>query len=188
MNRTEFGRLHGVSPAMVTEWQNRNWLVFHGDGSIDEPASSANVKRYRKAKNKKQNADKVKSISIQTMDDETASQAADRIIQQNGAPWGMDEALRVKENFLALLRQLEYEQKSGALVPIEEVKEVLFDEFRALRDAWLNWPTRIGPLMAADLRLEPEPVIEALTNYVYKHLDEIGESPDDERILAEVTA
>ncbi|MHB9022315.1 MAG: hypothetical protein ACYC3A_10865 [Halothiobacillus sp.] len=63
----------------------------------------------------------------------------------------------------------------------------LFDEFRALRDSWLNWPSRVGAMMAADLGMEPEPVIEVLTNYVYKHLDEIGEELDEERILAEVT-
>ncbi|MHB8921350.1 MAG: hypothetical protein ACYC3N_10010 [Halothiobacillus sp.] len=51
----------------------------------------------------------------------------------------------------------------------------------------MNWPSRVGAMMAADLGMEPEPVIEVLTNYVYKHLDEIGEELDEERILAEVT-
>jgi hypothetical protein len=30
-------------------------------------------------------------------------------------------------------------------------EEVLFNAFRQQRDAWLNWPSRVAPLMAADL-------------------------------------
>nr|DAH73657.1 MAG TPA: Protein of unknown function (DUF1441) [Caudoviricetes sp.] len=85
------------------------------------------------------------------------------------------EALEKKETYLALLRQLEYEQKSGALVEFDTAQAILFEEFRAQRDAWLNWPTRVGPLLAADLGLEADKVTEALTAHVHKQITDLGE-------------
>lgn len=191
----EFARREGVSDMLVRRGIKEGRIKALPSGKLDPSLVGSG---WRAGANKTANSansansdarQRPKEPLITVEDDETLEQAAQRLISSGGvANLDYAEALCKKENYLALLRQLEYEQKSGALVPIDEVKEVLFDEFRALRDAWLNWPTRIGPLMASDLGLEPEPVIEALTNYVYKHLDEIGETPDDERILAQVIA
>ena len=72
----------------------------------------------------------------------------------------MDEARRVKENYLALLNQLDYEQKAGRLIELTHAERVVFETFRGVRDAWLNWPTRVGPLIAADLGCDAGQVTE----------------------------
>lgn len=109
-------------------------------------------------------------------DDEDLAGAADRLIK-SGEVEMVDYAvaLQRKENYLALLRQLEYEQKSGSLVDLDTARAILFEEFRAQRDAWLNWPTRVGPILAADLGVEADRVTEALTAHVHKQIAQLGE-------------
>jgi hypothetical protein len=89
------------------------------------------------------------------------------------------EAERIKENSLAGIRVLELQQKAGALVDLTTAETVLFDTFRAHRDAWLNWPIRVGALMAAELKMEPEPLVGALTKYVHQQLSDLGEPEAD---------
>ena len=45
----------------------------------------------------------------------------------------MDEARRVKENYLALLNQLDYEQKAGRLIELTHAERVVFETFRGVR-------------------------------------------------------
>lgn len=45
----------------------------------------------------------------------------------------MDEARRVKENYLALLNQLEYDQKSGLVVMVSEVAALVGAEYAKVR-------------------------------------------------------
>jgi hypothetical protein len=87
----------------------------------------------------------------------------------------LTEAERVKENGLALKHLLEARRKAGELVDVETAKNILFEAARSERDAWLNFPTRVGPMMAADLGLEPEPLIEALKAHVHQQLADLGE-------------
>lgn len=86
---------------------------------------------------------------------------------------------RVKEGALALLRVLEARQKAGALVEMATAEAVMFDTFRAARDAWANWPARVGPLVAADLGIEAERVTEILKAHVHQHLSDLGEPEPD---------
>ncbi len=114
----------------------------------------------------------VRRESVRT--DESPAQAAERIAL-TAAPFDRAEAERIKENYLALLRKLEYEQKSDALIELEVAERILFEQARAQRDAWLNWPTRVGPLLAAELGLEADRVTGALTEYVHRHISQLGE-------------
>jgi hypothetical protein len=43
-----------------------------------------------------------------------------------------------------------------------------------LRDAWLTWPARIGPQLAADLGVEPAVLVTALEDLVRAHLEELA--------------
>lgn len=54
--------------------------------------------------------------------------------------------------------------------------DALFEEFRAQRDAWLNWPARVGPLIAAELGVEAaDKVTAVLTAHVHKQISNLGE-------------
>lgn len=178
INQAGYAKLHNVSRKTVTQWKSRGWLVFDGD-LIDVVASNDRLKRYRSAGVTSVTGTVTQEVTGNTPkeieDGESAAEAATRIISISGADMDMDEAKRVKENYLALLNQLDYEQKSKALIPIVDAQNVLFSEFRAQRDAWLNWPLRIGPMMAADLDLPSDKIVEVLTKYVHEHISALGD-------------
>ncbi|SAL88330.1 putative bacteriophage--like protein [Caballeronia choica] len=88
------------------------------------------------------------------------------------------EALRVKENYLAFLRRLDYEQRSGSVVDMAQARSVVFELCREQRDIWLAWPARVAPLIAAELGIaDLDGLVTALTVYVHRQLVELGE-PD----------
>ncbi|MGN6589285.1 MAG: hypothetical protein ACTHKE_03235 [Sphingomicrobium sp.] len=187
MNQSEFAALHGVSRKTVTKWKERGWLVFAGD-DVDVEQSNKLLKRYRrdgvptvtqsvtqKPKGNKRKTVTGPAVEVTTDVDESSSEAASRILSGNVELLDFDEARCFKENYLGLMAQLEYERKSGSLVELDTATAILFEEFRAQRDAWLNWPTRVGPILAADLGVEADRVVEALTAHVHKHIAQLGE-------------
>jgi hypothetical protein len=91
----------------------------------------------------------------------------------------LQQAILLKEQATAKLKQLEFAVKSGELISSEMAAGVLFEEFRAARDAWLNWPTAVAPHMAADLGVDIDKLVEVLTRYVHQHLSELGEPAGD---------
>ena len=117
----------------------------------------------------------------QPRDDETIEQAAERILAANaerGAIPAYGDSLAKKEHFLSLLRELEFREKSAALVDIKLAERVLFEEFRGARDAWQNFPAKFSALIAADLGVDADRVTQVLTGYVHKQLAALGDNPD----------
>lgn len=53
------------------------------------------------------------------------------------------EAQTKNEQYKASLRKLEYEQKSGKLIPADEVEQEYFSIGRTIRDSLLNIPGRV---------------------------------------------
>lgn len=181
VNQAEFSRLMNVSRKTVTKWKERGWLVFSGD-LVNISETTEILKRYRAAgvtsegsKVTTQGNRVTGNSVVEIQDDETVSEAADRIMNTIGANMSMDEARRVKENYLALLNQLEYQKKSGELVEMQLAQKVLFDEFRSQRDAWLNFPSRVGAMLASDLSLPADKVTEVLTKYVHEQISTLGD-------------
>jgi hypothetical protein len=175
MKQSEFAELCGVSRQAVLSWKQEGKLVMQG-ARVDVDVSLARLGRVRKGGSPVAADAAPATVEIDIQPGETVEQAADRLagdIDVNTTSF--DEARRVKEVYLALLNRLEFEQKSGALVDLETASTILFEEFRAQRDAWLNWPTKIGPLLAADLGVEAEKVTTALTGYVHKQVASLGE-------------
>lgn len=82
------------------------------------------------------------------------------------------EAQRRKENYLALLRQLEFEVKSGRLIDADAVQTESFNQARQERDALMNWPSRVSPLIAAELGCDQVKLAVVLEKYVREFLSE----------------
>ncbi|MGG5811457.1 hypothetical protein [Falsiroseomonas sp. CW058] len=88
---------------------------------------------------------------------------------------------KVKAAAAAMKATIGAQQLGGALVELEAAEAVLFSTFRAARDAWLNFPAKIGPLLAADLGIEADRVVQALTPHVQQQLEALGEPEADFR-------
>lgn len=190
----EFARRDGCSDTLVRRAIKQGRLNTLGGGTLD-PALIGTGWRDANAKGAKGASANTVAPSVRTSkkaaapkgpspqtsvptDDELAKQAQD-IIDSGDSPHDYGEALRRKENFLALLRELEYGQKSGRLIELERAERVIFECFRGVRDAWLNWPTRVGPLIAADLGCEADRVTEILNTHVHKQLSILGDAEAD---------
>ncbi|HHT2625776.1 hypothetical protein [Klebsiella michiganensis] len=186
MNQSDFARLHGVSRKTVTMWKSRGWLIMSGD-DIDVSASNAQLEKYRKTINRTGKENKVVPIKKNSMPSPSQEEEVDEggdpslesiareLLLENGAELSLDEARRIKENYLALLTKLEFQQKDGQLIEMTIAEEVLFNAFRQQRDAWLNWPSRAAPLMAADLGVPADRMTEVLIEHVHKHISVLGE-------------
>ncbi len=107
-------------------------------------------------------------------DEDAPAVAAAKVIAAFGADMSYDEARRVKENYLALLQKLEYEQKEGAVIDLAQANRVFFEVARAARDAWLSFPSNVSPYVAAELGLECDKVTGVLEKYVYKQVAALG--------------
>ncbi|KVC70969.1 hypothetical protein WI73_00600 [Burkholderia ubonensis] len=115
-------------------------------------------------------------VDIEIQPGESLDQAAERLageIDVNSTSF--DEARRIKEVYLALLHRLDFEKKSSVLVELDTASTVPFEEFRAQRDAWLNWPTKVGPLIGAELGVEADKITAVLSAHVHKQIAQLGE-------------
>jgi len=161
MNQSEFAALHGVSRKTVTKWKERGWLVFAGD-EVDVDASNKLLKRYRRdgaqsvtqgdEGNSQGNKSKPprkrvtqRDAEVTIREGETAADAAGRVLAATGADMNLDEARRVKENYLALQAQLEYDRDAGLVVAVEDVARAVGEEYAKVRSRLLAIPAEHAP-------------------------------------------
>jgi hypothetical protein len=91
-----------------------------------------------------------------------------------------DKARSVRESFAASLLRLEYQKKAGQLVERVIAERVLFEAGRQARDAWLGFPSRAAPLIAAELGLaDSDALLQALAKHVHKQIESLGADAAD---------
>ncbi|OAT41370.1 hypothetical protein M988_1994 [Hafnia paralvei ATCC 29927] len=181
MTQIEYAKHAGVDRKTIGRWLKAGkYIVLDDAGLIDVEASDSaratlrdstdpRTKNATRKKNARANAD------VGLKEDSTTDEAVKQIMLANGAEMTREEASRVKENYLALLTKLEFEKEDGQLVELSVAESVLFSAFRQQRDAWMNWPARVAPLMAADLDVPADRMTEVLIEHVHKHISGLGE-------------
>lgn len=188
VTQREFARLADCDEKQVRRAIASGKLAPDKDGKLDPALVNSGWRRpIRSSKSVADTADTSKvsasnvrrTQTVRAMDEvsdtDTPAQAAAKVIAALGAENDLAEAIRIKENYNALLKQLEYEEKSKLLIELDLARSVLFEEARSARDAWMNWPMRVGPKIAADLGLEADRVTEVLNSYVHKQISSLGE-------------
>ncbi|CAG9264757.1 Putative bacteriophage--like protein [Burkholderia diffusa] len=176
MNNTvsirEFARLEGVSDTLVHRALKVGRLARAADGGIDRALVGSAWRASPKRGEAIHAGANTTANSANTPADMTATLPGGT--PPKGVAYG--EALRLKENWIALLRRLEYEHKSGALIELSAAQRVVFDLCREQRDAWLAWPARIAPFLAAEFAVSDlERLVAFLNEHVYQQLAELGE-------------
>jgi phage terminase Nu1 subunit (DNA packaging protein) len=188
ITRTELAAKLGVSRARVTQLVNEG-MPSAPDGRMDEDAvfawirttCSENSKIYRAVAAIDATREQAPPPRLPA-DDEASpdpEEFAESFLESllSGKYLDKAEAERVKENALAGIRTLELRRKAGELIDFNAAKTVFFEQARAYRDALLQWPMSVGPMLAADLDVSAEQVTERLNAYVREFLATIGE-PD----------
>ncbi|NIH11598.1 MAG: RNA polymerase subunit sigma-70 [Serratia symbiotica] len=196
MNQSDFAKLHGVSRKTVTSWKARGWLVLAGD-DIDVEVSNANIERFRKtvtrpekkvAGNKQGNKTGNRSSGNKSGNKndkslpESATKTVERMIAEHGVTMTLDEARQMKENFLALLTQLDYDIKSGQVLPYKDMIEAVGNEYARMRNRLIAIAPEHGPrLRVLASTTNDAEFVQALQEVVYEALEELSIDADNPR-------
>ncbi|MDV2988287.1 UNVERIFIED_CONTAM: hypothetical protein Q9R58_28770 [Methylobacteriaceae bacterium AG10] len=198
MSQAEFARHRGVSKAIVTKWKGQGLVSLTDDGKVDVDATEWNLDQRPATYRGGTTHRPVRAIP---QDDELAGKPARPAAAPRPAPpapepvndeAGSDPAeidwddpnlppnlaLQRKENYLGLLRKQDHGVKQGALVDRAAAEAAFFKEARAMRDAWIAWPARVAIEMADALKIDARELTQVLSDYVNKHLAELGEPSD----------
>jgi hypothetical protein len=187
VTQREFARLEGCDPKQVRRALESGRLVANAEGKLDTAQVGAGWRRPR-VDSKEAPA---KRVAVKTAKGEdipkdvptgvsppepVGETVAGVLVVQSPEAANLKRAVAHKEDFAGRMKELEYWKEAGRLIDIDLAKQVLFKEFRAARDAWLNWPTRYAAQIAADLGIEEaDRLAEILTTYVHKQLASLGE-------------
>lgn len=183
MNQAKFAELHGVSRKTVTTWKARGWLVFDGD-QVNVEESNALLEKYRRdgvsitVTQPEGNKSGNKPVEVTKQAGESFEQAAVRVLTANGADMNLDEARRVKENYLALLNQLEYDEKAGSVVDVAEVCAAVGNEYAKVRTRLLSIPAEQAPrLHRLKTVVEVQDALHEIINEALEELTRDGVRP-----------
>ena len=180
----EFAKLANCSHATVSRGIASGRLKLMPEGGIDPKQARTNWRAHAKkpAANDSAKTDTSAEAEPEINLDGTIKKRSGRPLKRpdDAQPSTATEYARIaldKERSLAALRRMEYEQRAGSLVVLEAVRHAFFNSHRGLRDAWLNWPSRVAPRLAAELGVEPDDALRVLTKLVHEHMHALGD-PD----------
>ncbi|HEX7853830.1 MAG TPA: hypothetical protein VF503_09060 [Sphingobium sp.] len=200
----EFARRDGCNEKLVRRAVKAGKLKVSEDGRVDaaqcgsdwrrtnrRAAETADTEAPKGADTQKVSAPKqsAKKLSAPTDDDDDLHKAVAEIVGEESSNFLADvlagkfhligNAEKIKENALAAKHLLAARQAAGDLIEVEKAEALFFDTARAERDGWISFPSRIGPLLAADLDIDGDRVVEALTIYVQQQLEQLGDPTAD---------
>lgn len=174
----EFARLDGCDEKLVRNAVKAGKLPVSVEGKLDSALAGSDWRRRNRRA--AEGADKAKKSAAPRELDDSELGDVDFIAEVLAGRFQLTgTAERVKENALAANRLLATRKAAGDLVDLEVAEAVLFEQARQFRDAWQNWPVRVGPLIAAELGVPADPVVEALAKYVTELLNDLGEPDPD---------
>lgn len=139
----------GCSHTAIAKAKANGRLPALPDGSVSPAALekwNADRSPSRGGKQLRVAAKVAASIPLVAHAGETAAQAIERIIAASGIPeHDRAEAERIRENYNALLRQLEYDTKSALVVSAAEVAAMVGAEYAQVRTKMLAIPAEQAP-------------------------------------------
>lgn len=105
---------------------------------------------------------------------------AARLVSADGAElWSKADAEKVKENYAARLKQLEYDRESGLVVAIDDVVVAVASEYAVVRNRLLGIGSKVAPTLAT---LQDAEQIKAIIDAeVIEALNQLTVDVDGER-------
>lgn len=170
VSQVEYGKLHGVSKQAVAKWKARGLLIFVGS-KVDVVESNRLLEKYRSQQSNESTNKKSTGDRLTIRDNETPSEAAERIVKEIDLGMNIEEAKRLKEMYLALLNQLKYDIESKMVVAVDEVAKAVGAEYAKVRTRLLSIPAEQAPRVN---RLKtPVEVQDALQEIITEALEEL---------------
>ena len=153
----EFAKRDGCSDMLVRRKIKSGHLPTLGDGTIDPGMIGGDWrKRVRTEGANSANTAQVFAPAVRTEDTdedlESIGEIAERILENalgEGRPLlSKAQAEQLKENYVALLRQLEYDRLSGAVAEIEDITTAVAAEYQLVKNRLFNIGARVAPRCA----------------------------------------
>lgn len=111
--------------------------------------------------------------AVSARDDETLDEAAERLAPTMLSQFATKaDAEKAKETYLALLRKLEYDEKSGEVVKASEVAQIVGAEYAKVRSKLMEIPSSVAPM--AVLMKTPEEIRALIEKEVAHALEELA--------------
>ncbi len=161
----------GLSIRAYAEHRRLHGLMGHTPLAVQKALKSGRIRKNTHGKIDPAEADA--SWERQTSPSRRAATEAFHDERPSGRSSGVDyaEARAFRELFAARLARLEFEEKNGNLVSVDQIKIEIFRKARQVRDRMLAIPGRVGAQLAAEadarvirriLDLEIRKALEAL--------------------------
>lgn len=151
LSKKEFAISQGWSPSYVTKLKEQGRLVLSPDGKrVDVKATLERLNRTSDPSKDHVRDLHASARSERDVGRHTRPDAPDESGEPGSSsdPKYWDNKTR-REGALAALAELELAKKAGILVERDRVQAVAYAAGRMLRDAMLNIPTQIAPIIAA---------------------------------------
>lgn len=117
-------------------------------------------------------ADSADGVSIEDI--------ATRMVAADGKElWSKADAEKVKENYAARLKQLEYDRESGLVVPIDDVVVAVASEYAVVRNRLLGIGSKVAPTIS--VLQSPEEIKAIIDAEVVEALSQLTVDVDGER-------
>lgn len=171
-----YARHRGVSDTAVHKAIREGRITREADGSID--AARADREWAKNSTAPAQASDEPPKRSSPPPTEPTPARtppAEPAVPALNAGGTTLLQARTVHEVLKAQIKKVELAEKKDELVDRARATAHVFKLARQERDAWLNWPNRITPRLAADLAVDEHTLHVALAAAVHDHLSELGE-------------
>ncbi len=155
-----YAKHRGVSLAAVQKAIHSGRIATTAEGMIDSERADAEWKA------------KTRPGQRRTRPSATVAKEPERV--EPPVAGGLDyfRARAVRENYLARLAKIEFEEKTAKLISRDEVQVAAFTKGRTARDNLLNIPDRLAATLAAET--DADKVHQILTGEIRKALDELA--------------
>ena len=183
LKKSEFARSRGVTRAALTVWQRKGLLVLSDDGSgrVDVEASNVLLDAREPGGRGRRCSPSSSETAGKPAGSHPAAPASKAPALIAGAPtespddWSTAEAVRRRECANARLKQLEYEQRAGRLLPADEVQATWTAHLSDCRKRLLTIASRCGARLSHLTRAE----VDIIDREIRDALQELaGGSPE----------
>jgi hypothetical protein len=136
----EFARRAGCDEKVVRRKVKTQHIQALADGTLDPAYLNVDWRKGDPLP-----ADNVVGVA----DSQALRDEALRLVSADGAElWSKADAEKVKENYAARLKQLEYDRESGLVVPIDDVVVAVASEYAVVRNRLLGIGSKVAPTVA----------------------------------------
>lgn len=156
-----YARQRGVSDAAVRKAIQSGRITAEADGTIDPARADRDWQQHTQAHLRRRG----EGPTFDTGAREATGSGGATLVQARTA----NEVLKAQHHKLKLAKL------KGELIDRAAALAHVFALARSERDAWLNWPTRIAAVLAAELGVDAHTMHVVLEREVRAHLDELGD-------------